>query len=130
MILTTLLRYPPHSASFPLSVPLILSQAVLIRDNVAPSTGAAITLQNQEQLGIKALAEEAEVEVETRRPMPRRVGPPQGRQGVVQSSPLEGLAKGLLERAQAAGLDKAILSTVSEFRVSARTASGSLPFVC
>ncbi len=57
--------------------------------------------------------------VETRRPMPRRAGLPQARQGGgLQSRPLEGLAKGLFERAQAAGIDKAILSTVSEFRVS------------
>jgi len=64
-----------------------------------------VVIQNHEVLGVSAqppLREPVPV-----RPPPR--APPRG---------VQGLAAGLFERAQAAGLDRAILSTVADIRVS------------
>lgn len=51
-ILTNLLRYPGNSPQLPLSIPLIIEQANMIRKDPSASTGASIALQNQETLGI------------------------------------------------------------------------------
>ena len=104
-LLTNLLRYPSPSTLYPFSPFLILSQALLLRNSVTPTTGVEVVIQNHEILGVRARTTEREAE-------PVRVhkaAPPRG---------VQGLAAGLFERAQAAGLDRAILSTVADIRVS------------
>lgn len=123
-ILTLLLKYPPHSTALPLSPSLLLTQAIRIRDTPHASTGAAISLENQEKLGIPACVPD-----EQRSPQQGVSGSMRGRQKNSPSSStaravglapkgygFESFARGLMDRAQASGLDKAILSTVSELR--------------
>lgn len=122
-----LLKYPPHSAELPLDPALLLRQARAIRENPSPSTGAAITLQNQEVLGIPAYEPDGTESTpsvshhQTLRSRQRSAVSPNIPARLPGVSPrayggFESLARGLVERAQASGLDKTILSTVSEFR--------------
>lgn len=128
--LSTLLRYPTLNP--PLSIPLLLTQALALRDSSAsPATGVAIVMQNEEVLGIPAKpppADEQEYDTPRRGGGGRRPPPLQalpvgaGRIAQVQMGiaglGLGDVAKGLLERGQALGIDKAILSRVTEIRVS------------
>jgi hypothetical protein len=91
-----------------------------LRSNVTPAGGVEVVLQNQDILGVRAAPPE---QVDRSPGSPRRLGqhrtvtlsrPPAahpGRPGV------QGLAQGLFERAQAAGLDKTFYSTVADIRV-------------
>jgi hypothetical protein len=124
-VLTMLLKYPPHSAELPLDPSLILQQARAIRDNPSPSTGAAITLQNQETLGIPAYEPDGTESTpsvshhQTLRSRQRSAPPtnvPRSAGVNPRGYGFESLARGFMERAQASGIDKTILSTVSEFR--------------
>lgn len=105
-MLTNLLRYPAPSPLYPFSPFLILSQALLLRNSITPTTGVEVVIQNNDILGVKA--QPPVREPEQIRNIPSRA-PQRG---------VQGLAAGLFERAQAAGLDRAILSTVADIRVS------------
>ena len=110
-ILTTLLHFPAPSSTYPLSPSLILSQAIFLRSNISPSAGVEVVMQNQEILGIRAQPPEPDPNTTPRRGVatrgPGRGPPPRG---------VQGLTSAWIERAQAAGLDKAILSTVADLR--------------
>ena len=82
-----------------------MSQALLLRNSINPTTGVEVVIQNNEVLGVKAQPPVREPEQVKRLP---RQPPPRG---------VQGLAAGLFERAQAAGLDKAFMSTVADLRV-------------
>lgn len=79
-------------------------------------------LQNQELLGVRAGGTPAVDISEPASPGYSFFGrstPPPGANGRVRGKGgVQSLAQGLFERAQKAGLDKAILSTVSDLRVS------------
>lgn len=125
VMLTHLLHYPSPTPTYPFKPALIIAQANLLRANVSPAAGIEVVLQNQELLGIKASGSEKPlIESEPSTPgflfgraspaqrpssAPR---PPKAKAGV------QGLAQGLFERAQKAGIDKAIFSTVTDLRVS------------
>ncbi|ORX33597.1 rab-GTPase-TBC domain-domain-containing protein [Kockovaella imperatae] len=118
VLLTTLLHYPAPSQTYTLSPFLIITQAVFLRDNITPSAGVEIVMQNQDVLGVKAQPPEPEQRPQHRRPNQsgRSVGrgPPPA-----QAPPLrgvQGFTAGWFERAQAAGIDRAILSTVADLR--------------
>ena len=124
-VLTMLLKYPPHSTELPLDPALLLQQARAIRENPSPSTGAAITLQNQESLGIPAYEPDGTESTpsvshhETLRSRQRSVpssNVPRSIGVTPRGYGFESLARGFMERAQASGIDKTILSTVSELR--------------
>lgn len=104
-LLTSLLRYPSPSPLYPFSPHLILSQALLLRNSINPTAGVEVVIQNHEVLGVSP-------QPPLREPVPTRLPPRPPPRGV------QGLAAGLFERAQAAGLDRAILSTVADLRVS------------
>ena len=93
-LLTNLLRYPSPSPLYPFSPFLIMSQALLLRKSINPTTGVEVVIQNNEVLGVKAQPPVREPEQVKRLP---RQPPPRG---------VQGLAAGLFERAQAAGLDQ------------------------
>jgi len=117
-LLTTLLRYPAPSATYPFVSSLILSQALFLRANVNPAAGVQVVMQNQEQLGISAQPPERTEETLP----PRGHSATRGRGGMRVPAPpkvgMQGLAAGLYERAQASGWDKTIMSTVADLRVS------------
>jgi TBC1 domain family protein 5 len=104
-ILTNLLRYPGHSTDYPLSPSLLLSQAKLLRSNVSPTTGVQVVLQNHEALGIKPAPEEVEREATRPRQSLNGRGRGRGPPAFAGRTPpgVQGLAQGLIERAQAAG---------------------------
>ena len=102
----------------------ILSQALALRSNVTPAGGVEVVLQNHEILGIRASPPEgAKVEEERR----HQAGPSRRPQGLpgrgATGSPsqigrgVQGLAAGLFDRAQAAGLDRTLMNTVADLRV-------------
>ncbi|WWD22360.1 hypothetical protein CI109_106851 [Kwoniella shandongensis] len=121
-LLTNLLHYPAPSTTYPFEPFLILSQALFLRNNISPAAGVEIVLQNQDLLGIKASPPERERDETTRlRGSGRGRGMARGgmsvRGGMRGGKPgVGGLAQGLFERAQAAGLDKAFMSTVADLR--------------
>ena len=128
-LLTNLLRYPAPSPTYPFDPSLILAQAIFLRDNISPASGVEVVLQNQDLLGVKAQPPEREQE-RAEEPI-RRAGPGRGSapvrgrpstsaspgQGMGQKAGVQGFAQGWIDRAQAAGLDKAVLSAVSDLRV-------------
>lgn len=127
MVLTNLLHYPSPSSSYPFNPGLILQQAQKLRDDASTASGVEVMLQNQELLGVRA-GGSAAVDIGEPAPSPSgysffgRSTPPPGGNGKVRGKGgVQSLAQGLFERAQKAGLDKAILSTVSDLRVSAHT---------
>jgi hypothetical protein len=124
-VLTMLLKYPPDSPDVPLDPSLLLQQARAIRENPSPSTGAAITIQNQESLGIPAYEPDGTESIpsvshhQTLRSRQRSApttSVPRAAGATPRGYGFESLARGFMERAQASGIDKTILSTVSEFR--------------
>ncbi|WVR03439.1 hypothetical protein IAU60_000430 [Kwoniella sp. DSM 27419] len=124
-LLTNLLHYPAPSATYPFEPSLVLSQALFLRNNISPTAGVEVVLQNQDMLGVRASPPPPERPVESGHVMGRgraghgfaRGGSGRGRgarAGV--GAGMGGLAQGLFERAQAAGLDKAFMSTVADLR--------------
>lgn len=128
-LLTHLLHYPAPSSTYPFEPSLILSQAVFLRDNISPASGVEVVIQNQDVLGVKAQPPERSdtpppvalpngragpSSIRTRIPISQNQSHPQSRPG----AGVQGFAQGWLERAQSAGLDKAVLSAVSDLRVS------------
>lgn len=104
----------------------------MISEAAIPATGAAIVLQNTEKLGLPAYVPDGteaipsfasssaqEVLRNKKRPphvytgVPPPLPPSSGSQ---RSYGFESLARGFMERAQASGIDKTILSTVSEIK--------------
>ncbi|KAK4685294.1 TBC1 domain family member 5, partial [Tremellales sp. Uapishka_1] len=124
-LLTNLLHYPSPSTEYPFSPYLILSQALFLRGNISPSSGVEVVIQNQDLLGIKASGSERN-RGEDVDPLERSSARGRGRgrgKGSVRGTTattgrggVQGLAQGLFERAQAAGLDKAFMSTVADLR--------------
>lgn len=123
-MLTNLLHYPSPSPSYPFNPGLILQQAQRLRDDTSPASGVEIMLQNQELLGVRAGGSAAVDISEPAAAAPgysffgRSTPPPGGNGKVRAKGGVQSLAQGLFERAQKAGIDKAILSTVSDIRVS------------
>jgi hypothetical protein len=141
--LSTLLRYPGPSSAIPFSVPLLLSQAILLRDSSStPQTGVAIVMQNQEALGISANPPPPPPEEEEDPRRRQRRGGPVGRghapapsgsgfgmltgqagqrfqqaQMGLAGLGLNELAKGFIDKGKEMGIDKAILARVAEVRV-------------
>ncbi|KAL1412025.1 hypothetical protein Q8F55_003022 [Vanrija albida] len=128
-ILTHLLHYPSPSPTYPFNPSLILSQAKFLSNNISPAGGVEVVLQNQEHLGIKASGHD------TRRSLDDdgmadsyRVSgtPPSRPSSSSRAGKPKGLAAGLFERAQKAGLDKAFADLRSSLPDSA-TAYSFLP---
>lgn len=126
-MLTHLLHYPSPSPTYPFKPALIIAQAKLLRDNVSPAGGIEVVLQNQDLLGIKASGSEKpliESEPATPALLFGRASPslrpssaPRAPKHANTKAGVQSLAQGLFERAQKAGLDKAILSTVTDLKV-------------
>jgi TBC1 domain family protein 5 len=120
-LLTQLLHYPAPSPTYPLDPSLILSQALFLRDNISPASGVEVVIQNQDLLGVRAQPPERaddnseHVRAESRGSRGRGRGRPNSSQQ--PRAGVQGLAQGWIDRAQAAGLDKAVLSAVSDLRV-------------
>ncbi|WVQ94062.1 hypothetical protein IAU59_001140 [Kwoniella sp. CBS 9459] len=130
-LLTNLLHYPAPSTTYPFEPFLILSQALFLRNNISPAAGVEVVIQNQDILGVKASPPERPPEEYDAGRSPRNrsagqagisrgnfgSGRGRGRGGSGSGRPgVGGLAQGLFERAQAAGLDKAFMSTVADLR--------------
>jgi TBC1 domain family protein 5 len=123
-VLTLLLKYPQASPELPLSPALLLSQALTVLKNPSPSAGAAVTLQNQETLGIPSYAPDGTettpslMHTQTLRSRQKTAPAASNRSSPAASRTygFESIARGLMEKAQASGFDKTIISTVSEFR--------------
>lgn len=119
--LTLLLRYPsPIASETDYNIPLLILQAIYLRDNVSAAAGAVCNLQNIE---VGATAGEASSLRGTR---PRPTIPPDvttARGGLLaEGGGLVGeLAKGVYGRAEALGINKALFGTFNEIRVSYRT---------
>ena len=100
----------------------MISQAIFLRNNISPTSGVEIVIQNQDLLGVKAAIPRSDDGggSDTRGPARGRGrGSSRGGGGFGSPRPgVGGIAQGIFERAQAAGLDKAILSTVADLRVS------------
>jgi TBC1 domain family protein 5 len=116
-LLTQLLHYPAPSPTYPFDPSLILSQAIFLKGNISPASGVEIVLQNQDILGIKAQPPERDRSEEPTRIRGQRT--PRGRPstGQAQQRGVQGFAQGWIDRAQAAGLDKAVFTAVSDLRV-------------
>lgn len=135
--LTTLLRYPsPTSANkvegSPHHTVLLLRQALALQIAPMPATGASIAMENRTFLNIL-------LEVPTSSPassMKRTTRPPLSSTGSEESlsarghsrqvsSPAIGisdmLTRGLVERGESLGINKTLLSAVTEIRVSILT---------
>ncbi|WVQ64733.1 uncharacterized protein L199_002900 [Kwoniella botswanensis] len=111
-LLTQLLHYPSPSPSYPFEPSLILSQAVYLKANISPAAGVEVVLQNQDILGVKISRGQQAQQATDGRPSVR-VEPGRGSRG---RAGMGGLAQGLFERAQAAGLDKTFMATVADLR--------------
>ncbi|WRT63648.1 uncharacterized protein IL334_000571 [Kwoniella shivajii] len=117
-LLTQLLHYPSPSTSYPFEPFLVLSQALFLRNNISPAAGVEIVIQNQDILGVKASPPERSEEervILNSRNRGGMISRGSGR-GSRGRAGMGGLAQGIFERAQAAGLDKAFLATVSDLR--------------
>lgn len=125
-LLTNLLHYPAPSSAYPFEPFLILAQALFLRSDTSPAAGVEIVIQNQDLLDVKAAPKNQEMDVNGPRSHNSRFADGRGNgrtiSGTVkerlQKGGMGGLAQGLFERAQAAGLDKAFISTVNDFRVN------------
>lgn len=131
--LTVLLRYPYPQDSFdgaPHHMSLLLRQALALQMSPTPSTGVSLVIENHNLLNIP-------LEVPTPPPAPRRsqsqggrekpggrsmAGPSTHGHSRQQTSSQMGLpemiARGLLERGESLGINKTLMSAVSELRVS------------
>lgn len=134
--LTTLLRYPspPTSANKVEGAPhhavLLLRQALALQIAPMPATGASIAMENRTFLNIL-------LEVPTSLSMKRTTRPPLSSTGSEDSpSAAKGhsrqisspainisdmLTRGLVERGESLGINKTLLSAVTEIRVSVLT---------
>ncbi|KAJ9096810.1 hypothetical protein QFC21_005081 [Naganishia friedmannii] len=134
-----------RTSHVPLDVPLIFAQAIKIMKDPTAMTGAAIVLENQEVLGIQPLKQDApETPVSSSASTLRSKAWSQAyAKGKMPASPsssksygFESFTRGLMDRAQASGIDKALLNTVSslsEFRrnlpeIPATTTATNFPF--
>ncbi|WVQ80391.1 hypothetical protein IAT38_002496 [Cryptococcus sp. DSM 104549] len=150
-LLTNLLHYPSPSSSYPFEPFLLLSQALFLRSNISPAAGVEVVIQNQDILGVRAAPPDREKEKDEDSDIRdlrgsnwargggrgRGAGMRGGSASVpssvrarMQKAGVGGLAQGLFERAQAAGLDKAFLSTVADFKKNlpdSQTAYSYLP---
>ncbi|WVQ76367.1 hypothetical protein IAR50_006032 [Cryptococcus sp. DSM 104548] len=121
-ILTNLLHYPAPSPTYPFEPFMILAQALYLRDELSPAAGVEIVLQNQDLLGIKAAPfRDDDDSASASQAHFRRNGRggnlnATSARSKMQRGGMGGIAQGLFERAQASGLDKAFLSTVSDIR--------------
>ncbi|GAA98486.1 uncharacterized protein L969DRAFT_49974 [Mixia osmundae IAM 14324] len=109
--LQALLRYPIPSDS-ELEVPLLLQQAILLRDNSNPTGGLTVREQN----GRAGLTPHS-MQVPPRRLVtstPRPIGDAPARANELTS--MSDLAKTVWSRAEAAGINKAVLSAFTEIR--------------
>ncbi|WWD05910.1 hypothetical protein V865_003995 [Kwoniella europaea PYCC6329] len=111
-LLTQLLHYPSPSPSYPFEPSLILSQTLYLKNNISPAAGVEVVLQNQDILGVKINRGQQSQQATDGRPSVR-VEPGRGSRG---RAGMGGLAQGLFERAQAAGLDKTFMATVADLR--------------
>lgn len=109
-ILTHLLHYPSPSPTYPFNPALILTQAKFLRNNISPAGGVEVVLQNQEHLGVKASGPDSRnsFDDDGMANSYRVSGTPPSRSSSSRpGGKPKGLAAGLFERAQKAGLDKA-----------------------
>ncbi|KAK7043610.1 hypothetical protein VNI00_008221 [Paramarasmius palmivorus] len=120
--LTVLLRYPTPASDDPGSIHhtnLLLRQALALQMSPTPATGSSLVLENRNILNIP-------VDIPEPAPVPRRRAPPaqtprspdgHSRQ---PSSPQMGIpeliARGLVERGESLGINKTLMSAVSELR--------------
>lgn len=125
-LLTNLLHYPAPSSTYPFEPFLILAQALFLRSDSSPAAGVEIVIQNQDLLNVKAAPKNQERDASDPSSYRTRFADGRGNGRTISGTVKErlqkggvgGLAQGLFERAQAAGLDKAFLSTVNDFRVN------------
>lgn len=131
--LTLLLRYPspsidniaqgaPHHAS------LLLRQALALQMSPTPGAGHAMIVENRSLLNIPLEISLPQVDQSTKRRHPgRSTGSNDGRTEFdgIHSTRLssqvgipEMIARGLLERGESLGINKTLMSAVSELRVS------------
>ncbi|AFR98072.1 TBC1 domain family member 5 [Cryptococcus neoformans C23] len=123
-LLTNLLHYPAPSSTYPFEPFLILAQALFLRSDSSPAAGVEIVIQNQDLLDVKAAPKNQEMDLNDPRSHHSRFAGGRGNGRTISGTVKErlqkggvgGLAQGLFERAQAAGLDKAFISTVNDFR--------------
>ncbi|KJE05733.1 TBC1 domain family member 5 [Cryptococcus gattii NT-10] len=123
-LLTNLLHYPAPSSTYPFEPFLILAQALFLRSDSSPAAGVEIVIQNQDLLNVKAAPKNQERVASDPSNYRTRFADGRGNGRTISGTVKErlqkggvgGLAQGLFERAQAAGLDKAFLSTVNDFR--------------
>lgn len=121
--LTLLLRYPaPISSETDYNIPLLISQAIYLRDNVSIAAGEVC---NQQNIEVGATAGEASNLRGGRRKLPQEVGNAGGK-GHSLAEGVGGLAKGVYDRAEALGINKAFFGTFNDIRVSLFPSS-SLP---
>ncbi|KAJ6630714.1 rab-GTPase-TBC domain-containing protein [Mycena sp. CBHHK59/15] len=124
--LTSLLRYPSHPTSDgPHHTSILLKQALALQMSPNQATGAALVIENRNLLNIP-------VEVPEPPPPPQRRGArkeksaststsgvrpgPDARQQPGQMGLPEMFARGLLERGESLGINKTLMSAVSELR--------------
>lgn len=118
-ILTHLLHYPAPSPAYPFNPSLILAQANFLQHDVSPTAGVEVVIQNQDLLGIK-VSDRSKIDLSVDSPTAWRPGglntPPMRPNSARDRAKVgvTGIAQGLFERAQKAGLDKAF----ADFRVS------------
>ncbi|KAE8543086.1 hypothetical protein D1P53_000573 [Cryptococcus gattii VGV] len=123
-LLTNLLHYSAPSSTYPFEPFLILAQALFLRSDSSPAAGVEIVIQNQDLLNVKAAPRNPERDASDPSSYRTRFADGRGNGRTISGTVKErlqkggvgGLAQGLFERAQAAGLDKAFLSTVNDFR--------------
>ncbi|CAK9783198.1 RabGAP/TBC [Cutaneotrichosporon oleaginosum] len=138
-LLTHLLHYPSPSKTYPFKPALILSQAKILRANRTSASGAEVVMQNHEILGVKAggpdIADNP-IDPDATTPNSYHLGsgtspsprPGSATRGKARAG-MQGLAQGLFERAQKAGLDKAFLSTVNDLRSSLPDSTSAYSFL-
>ncbi|BEJ13457.1 hypothetical protein CspHIS471_0306310 [Cutaneotrichosporon sp. HIS471] len=138
-LLTHLLHYPSPCDTYPFKPALILSQAKILRSNPTSASGAEVVMQNHEMLGVNAggpditdnpIDPEAMTSASLffsrgTAPSPR---PGSATRGKARAG-VQGLAQGLFERAQKAGLDKAFMSTVNDLRSSLPDGTSAYSFL-
>ncbi|GMK56522.1 hypothetical protein CspeluHIS016_0303620 [Cutaneotrichosporon spelunceum] len=138
-LLTRLLHYPSPCDTYPFKPALILSQAMILRSNPTSASGAEVVMQNHEMLGVKAGGPDiADNPIDPDATTPTsalfgRGSTPSSRPGSATRGKaragVQGLAQGLFERAQKAGLDKAFMSTVNDLRSSLPDGTSAYSFL-
>nr|GAT47242.1 predicted protein [Mycena chlorophos] len=123
MALTTLLRYPSHTAGeWAHHTSLLLKQALELQMTPTVATGSTIMLENRNILNIP-------IEVPAPAPPPQRrsarsrekapepITPRNAASAPAQAqASLEGFARGLLEKSEGFGINRTFMSAVPEFR--------------